>query len=137
MARPYNCNSDILISKYVVYLYNYHHKWRTKSSALQALPKEGNFPILRGSKGDLFPLFFFDFSLMRKVGGYAMARPCRYFFQQIDFVGFLYHFFYYFCIVVRTEARTGGRRAIDILKGVESTSYLRRIESGKFKSPAR
>ena len=48
--------------------YNYHHKWIEKSPALQAPPKEGNFPILRGSKGDLFSIFFFDFSLMRKDG---------------------------------------------------------------------
>ena len=33
--------------------------------------------------------------------------------------------------------RTGGRRATKHIKGVESTSYLRLTESGKFKSSAR
>ncbi len=33
------------------------------------------------------------------IWGRFMARPYKYFFQQIDFVGFLYHFFYYFCSV--------------------------------------
>lgn len=46
----------------------------------------------------------------------------------------LSHFsiYLYFCRVVRSDARTGGRWVTKHLKGVESTSYLRDTESCKF-----
>lgn len=45
---------------------------------------------------------------------------------------FFSQLFSYLCHVVRTDARMGGRRAAKHIKGVESTSYLRHLESGKF-----